>query len=75
MILAATLVTVRLFWLHSPASVRINDTEYRADRPVSTRITGSLKLEAAGSPRITLDGPLDVAARDGHLLRTLHLPL
>jgi stage II sporulation protein D len=75
MILAATLVTVRLFWLHAPANVRINDTEYRADRPVSARLTGSLRIEAAGSPRVTVEGPLDIAARDGRLQLTLQMPL
>ena len=75
MILAATLVTVRLFWLHAPATVRINNIEYSADRQVSTRLTGPLQLEAAGSPRIALEGPLDVSARDGRLLLTLHMPL
>jgi stage II sporulation protein D len=72
MMLAATLVTVRLFWLHPLASVRINDVEYRADRPISTRLTGPLRFE---TPRITVDGPLDIAARDGRLLLTLQMPL
>jgi stage II sporulation protein D len=71
-ILAATLVTVRLFWLHSPATVRINDVQYRADKPVSTRLTGPLRFE---TPRITVDGSLDIAARDGRLLLTLQMPL
>jgi stage II sporulation protein D len=75
MILAATLVTVRLFWLHPPATVRVNNVEYRADRPVSARLSGSLQLEAAGSPRIQVQGPLDILARDGHLLLTLHVSL
>lgn len=75
MILAATLVTVRLFWLHSPATVRINNVEYRADRPLTKTLTGPLQLEAAGSPRIAVEGPLDVAARDGRLVLTLHMPL
>jgi stage II sporulation protein D len=75
MMLAATLVTVRLFWLHSPVSVRINNMEYRADRTVATQLTGSLQLEAPGSQRVTLEGPLEVAARDGHVLLTLQLPL
>jgi stage II sporulation protein D len=75
MILAATLVTVRLFWLHAPAVVRINNVEYRADRPVSRTFTGPLQLDAAGSPRIALEGPLDLAARDGRLQLTLHIPL
>ena len=75
MILAATLVTVRLFWLHAPATVHINNTEYRADRPVSAHLAGALQLEAPGSPRISLDGPLDISTRDGRLLLTLHMPL
>jgi stage II sporulation protein D len=75
MILAATLLSVRLFWLHPPASVRINNVEYRADRPISTHLTGQLQLEAAGSPRISVEGPLEVAAHDGRLLLTLRMPL
>jgi stage II sporulation protein D len=75
MILAATLVTVRLFWLHPFATVRVNNVEYRADRFASSRLSGSLQLEAAGSPRISIEGPLDILARDGHLLITLHVPL
>src|SRR5207237_5257313 len=75
MILAATLVTVRLFWLHPPSSIHVNSTEYRAGGTTSTQLAGSLQLEAAGSPRISLQGPLDISARDGHLLLTLHMPL
>src|SRR5205085_9798079 len=53
----------------------VKSTEYRADRPASGHLAGSLQLDAPGSPRISLQGPLDISARDGHLLLTLHMPL
>src|SRR5690348_1232729 len=75
MMLAATLVTVRLFWLHPPDSVRINGVEYRGARAVSTQLTGALELEAGASLRVAVQGPLEVRAQDGHLRLTLHIPL
>ena len=75
MILAAALVSVRLFWVHPTPSVKVNNTEYRADRPASATLTGPLTVEAPGSPRLAIQGPLDISARDGRLLLTLHMPL
>jgi stage II sporulation protein D len=75
MILAAALVTVRLFWLHPPAAVRVNGTEYRADRPLAARLDGSLTLETAASPRLSFPGPLEIRSQDGRLLLTLRMSL
>jgi stage II sporulation protein D len=75
MILAAALVSVRLFWLHPPAEVRVNGTELRADHLAPAHFTGPIVLEAAGSPRLAIRGPLDVRARDGRILLTLDMPL
>jgi len=75
MILAATLVTVRLFWLHPPSDVRINGETFRPDRVVSRQFTGALQLEAAGTPRIVVQGPLELRVQDGRLRLTLHMPL
>jgi stage II sporulation protein D len=75
MILAAALVTVRLFWVHPPATARINGQEYRADHAASAQIQGRLLVEAPGSPKLALDGPLDLASRDGRLQLTLHMPM
>ncbi len=71
MILAAALVSVRLFWLHPPAEVRINGAEVHADH----RFTGAIVLETAGSPRLSIQGPLDVQVREGRIQLTLHMPL
>jgi len=70
MMLAAALVTVRLFWLHPPVSVRVNGKEYHT----AAKLDGDLKLEVAGTPPLAIHGPLDIATRDGHLLLTLHMP-
>ena len=70
MMLAAALVTVRLFWLHPPVSVRVNGKEYHT----AAKFTGDLKLEVAGTPALTIHGPLDIAPHNGHLQLTLHMP-
>ena len=75
MMLAATLVTVRLFWLHPPAEVRINGETFRPDRVVSKQFTGALQLEAAGMPRILMQGPFELRVQDGRLRLTLRMPL
>ena len=75
MILAATLVTVRLFWLHPPDAVRVNGTEFQAGRLAPRTFQGAIQLEAAGTPRLTLQGPLDIRAADGRIRLTLHMPL
>ena len=75
MIAAAALVAVRLFWLHPPSEVRINGDTYRPDRAVAKQFTGAIELEAPGTGRLRIEGPLDLRVQDGSLRLTLHMPM
>jgi stage II sporulation protein D len=70
-------VVVRLYWLHPPSEARVvtSDGKTHLLRAAPAHFTGALSLEAPGSTRLALRGPLEVKPQRGHLLLTLRLPL
>jgi stage II sporulation protein D len=61
-VLSATDITVRLFWLHPPASVKVSGN-------------GPWTLEAPGTPRLVLSWQPVVRNEGGHALVTVKMPL